>query len=307
MSMKRPNILFVFSDQHRHGALGSSGTGAVATPNLDRLAGEGVVFDQAFSCYPLCSPYRAQLLTGTYCHKNLVVCNEYALKGGQPTLAHVLGRAGSRTGFIGKWHLGHGPSPPQRRHGFDYLAGYNCGHGFYKTSYHENERGPIPLDCWAPEGETSLAIRFMGEQQADGGDRPFALLVGWAPPHWPYDEFPREVDTYDPAEVVVPPYLPDHPLIRKELAQYYDEIARFDTHVGSVRAALDNQGVLDRTFIVTDRTAKRFRHNTVDLFIPNRRDCKTFGRQYLECEIAIPTETVRYGSPRLRALFAAAR
>ena len=64
---------------------------------------------------------------------------------------------------------------------------------------------------------------------------------------------------------------------------------------------------LDRTFIVTDRTARRFRHNTVDLFIPDRRDCKTFGRQYLECEIAIPTETVRYGSASLRTLLAAAR
>ena len=92
--MKRPNILFVFSDQHRYRALGSSGNPTLRTPNFDRLAAEGVTFDQAFSCYPLCSPYRAQLLTGTYCHRNLVVCNEYALKGGQPTLAEVLGRAG---------------------------------------------------------------------------------------------------------------------------------------------------------------------------------------------------------------------
>ena len=64
---------------------------------------------------------------------------------------------------------------------------------------------------------------------------------------------------------------------------------------------------LDRTFIVTDRTARRFRHNTVDLFIPDRDDCMSFGRQYLECQIAIPTDTVRYGSPRLRALVAANR
>jgi rare lipoprotein A len=63
---------------------------------------------------------------------------------------------------------------------------------------------------------------------------------------------------------------------------------------------------LDRTFLVTDRTAKRFRRNTVDLFIPDCRECKTFGRQYLECEIAIPTKTVRYGSPRLHAVLAAA-
>ena len=236
--MTRPNILFVFSDQHRYGALGSSGNAMVRTPNLDRLAAEGATFDQAFSCYPLCSPYRAQMLTGTYCHRNLVVCNEYALKGGQPTLAHVLGRAGYRTGFVGKWHLGYGPYPQEQRHGFDYLAGYNCGHGFYKKSYHENERGPIPLDCWAPEGETSLAIRFMREHQADGGSRPFALLVGWAPPHWPYEEFPREFDTYDPAQVEPPPNVPEQMrgFARMELAQYYGCISALDAQMGRLLA-----------------------------------------------------------------------
>jgi|GEM_PF-6600751 len=57
---------------------------------------------------------------------------------------------------------------------------------------------------------------------------------------------------------------------------------------------------LDQTFIVTDRTAKRFRHNTVDLFIAERRDCIQFGRQYLECEITFPADKIRYGSPVLR-------
>jgi 3D (Asp-Asp-Asp) domain-containing protein len=64
---------------------------------------------------------------------------------------------------------------------------------------------------------------------------------------------------------------------------------------------------LGRTFIVTDRTARRFRHNTVDLFIPDRDDCMSFGRQYLECEITIPADTFRYGSSRLHALLAANR
>ena len=61
---------------------------------------------------------------------------------------------------------------------------------------------------------------------------------------------------------------------------------------------------LDRSFIVTDRTAKRYRRNTVDLFIPSRRDCKQFGCRYLECEISLPAEQLRYASPRLQALFA---
>jgi len=64
---------------------------------------------------------------------------------------------------------------------------------------------------------------------------------------------------------------------------------------------------LDRTFIVTDRTAKRFRHNTVDLFIPDRAQCLKFGRCYLECEITLPAQAVCYGSPRLCATLAAAR
>ncbi|MFQ5805576.1 MAG: hypothetical protein ACE5I3_03890 [Phycisphaerae bacterium] len=63
---------------------------------------------------------------------------------------------------------------------------------------------------------------------------------------------------------------------------------------------------LHRTFIVTDRTAKRFRHNTVDLFIPDRNECLQFGRRYLECEIAFPAQPARYGSPRLRAAAAGA-
>jgi len=249
--MKRPNILFVFSDQHRYSALGCSGNGVVQTPSLDRLAAEGAAFDQAFSCYPLCSPYRAQLLTGTYCHKNLVVCNEYALKGGQQTLAHVLGAAGYRTGFIGKWHLGHGPYPEEKRHGFDYLAAYNCGHGFYKTSYHENDRGPIPFDCWAPEGETSLAIRFMQQHAADGAGRPFALLVGWAPPHWPYDEFPQEFNVYDPAKVDLPGNVPEQmrEFARKELALYYGCVAALDAQMGRLLDALERLGLAEETIV----------------------------------------------------------
>ena len=249
--MKRPNILFVFSDQHRYGALGCSGNPVVRTPNLDRLAAEGVVFDQAFSCYPLCSPYRAQLLTGSYCHKNLVVCNEYALKGAQETLAQVLARAGYRTGFVGKWHLGYGPYPEQQRHGFDYLAAYNCGHGFYKTSYHENDRGPIPFDCWSPEGETSLAIRFMEQHATGGSGSPFALVIGWAPPHWPYDQFPQEFNTYDPAAVDPPGNVPEQmqEFARRELAQYYGCVTALDAQMGRLLEALGRLGLAEDTIV----------------------------------------------------------
>jgi len=250
--MARPNILFVFSDQHRYGALGSSGNRVVRTPNLDRLASEGAVFDQACSCYPLCSPYRGQLLTGAYCHQNLVVCNEYALKGGQETIAGTLSRAGYRTGFIGKWHLGDGPYPEEKRHGFDYLGAYNTGgFGFYKTEYWENERGPMPFGCWSPEGETNLAIRFLERHKEDAPGGPFALMLGWAPPHWPYAQFPQEFNTYDPSGIEprgnVPEQMRD--FAPKELALYYGCIAALDFQLGRLLEALERLGLADDTVV----------------------------------------------------------
>ena len=84
---KKPNILFVFADQLRYSALGSSGNRVVRTPNFDRLASEGLVFENAFANHPLCSPYRANLLTGKYGFANGVPDNEYVLWDNQVTLA----------------------------------------------------------------------------------------------------------------------------------------------------------------------------------------------------------------------------
>jgi arylsulfatase A-like enzyme len=77
--MNKPNILFIFADQLRYSALACNGNRIVRTPNFDRLAKEGVVFDNAFSGCPICSPYRGQILTGRYSHINGVICNEYRL------------------------------------------------------------------------------------------------------------------------------------------------------------------------------------------------------------------------------------
>ena len=126
--MIEPNIIFVFSDQQRYSALGSSGNSLIRTPNIDRLAAEGILFRQAFSSCPICSPYRGQALTGRYSHKNGVIDNEYSLFEDQTTLAQALGNAGHRTAYIGKWHLGYGPYGEEKRYGFDYMAAHDCIH-----------------------------------------------------------------------------------------------------------------------------------------------------------------------------------
>lgn len=124
--MNRPNIIFIFSNQQRYKTMGCTGNPVIHTPAFDRLASQGMLFEQAFSSCPICSPYRAQVLTGRYSHKNGVLDNEYVLFKGVTTLAQSLRLACYRTGYVGKWHLGYGPYTHEKRHGFDYMAAYNA-------------------------------------------------------------------------------------------------------------------------------------------------------------------------------------
>jgi arylsulfatase A-like enzyme len=182
--MGRPNILFIFADQLRYGALGCNGNPTVRTPALDRLAREGVAFDNAFSGSPICSPYRGQLLTGRYSHENGVVCNEYGLPDDQPLLAQALRDNGYRTAYIGKWHLGYGPYGPAERYGFDDMYAYNCCHHYYDVSYWHNEQGPFKMADYAPRCETQLTPDFIRQHLARADGEPFAAVVSWGPPHW---------------------------------------------------------------------------------------------------------------------------
>jgi len=250
--MSRPNILFVFDDQHRRSALGCYGNSVVRTPNLDRLAQDGMLLEQAVSSYPLCSPYRGALLTGQHPWRHGVVDNEYRILDDGQTLARCLGRAGYHTGFIGKWHLGYGPYGEEKRHGFDMLAGYNCGYGYLENAYHLNEQGPIPFDSWSPAGETDLAIRFLQEHRRERAASPFALFIAWAPPHWPYDQYPERYRSYRPEDVDLPPNVPE-PLAdhaRRELADYYGHIAGLDDQFGRLMDELDRLGLARETIVV---------------------------------------------------------
>ncbi len=220
------------------------------TPNIDALAAEGVVFDQAFSGCPICSPYRGQLLTGRYAHANGVVDNEYRLNPGEVTLPSALREAGYRSAYVGKCHLGYGPYAPGERFGFDTIAGHNCQHNYYNQHYFIDQTGPFPFETWAPEGETDLAIRFIDEHVADSNS-PFALVLSWGPPHWPYDQYPAEFDVYDPADVDLPPNVPVQmeAFARQELADYYGNMSALDAQMGRVVAALDRLGIAENTIL----------------------------------------------------------
>src|SRR5262245_3008532 len=100
-----PNLVFVFADQMRFCDMGCAGNEHIRTPNLDRLAGQGVRLANAYTGAPLCSPYRAQLQTGLFGHANGVPRNGLPLRQDLPSIAKVFDDAGYATGYIGKWHL----------------------------------------------------------------------------------------------------------------------------------------------------------------------------------------------------------
>jgi arylsulfatase A-like enzyme len=249
--MNRPNIIFIFSDQQRYSALGCAGNSVIRTPAFDRLAHEGVLFKQAFSSCPICSPYRAQVLTGRYSHKNGVMDNEYALSDEQTTLAQSLKAVGYRTGFIGKWHLGYGPYTQEKRHGFDYMAANNCDHEHDSIRYYENEEGPFPVDTWGPTGLTDLAIQFMETDKREDNEAPFLLLMSWGPPHWPYDQYPEKYRIYDPEDVDMPPNVPEAmaSYARKEIADYYGNISALDEEMGRLMDWLEKEGLRENTIL----------------------------------------------------------
>ena len=220
--VRPPNLLFVFPDQMRAQALGFLGEDPAITPNLNRFAAEGVVFTQAVSNYPVCSPYRGMMLTGLYPHSNGVLANcntngaehGYELPANTECWSDILKASGYSLGYIGKWHLDspHKPyvdtannteefawnewTPPDRRHGFDFWYAYgtydNHDHPEY-WSTHATRDERTRVDQWGPEHEADMAIRFIRNEEGEyrEAEKPWALVVSMNPPHMPYQRVPE--------------------------------------------------------------------------------------------------------------------
>ena len=161
----------------------------VLTPNLDRMASQGVLFRNTFANTPVCCPARAILLTGKYAHANGMIANDLRLKESETTLAEILASSGYRTGFIGKWHLDGGPRlpgfvpPGPRRQGFAFWAASECDHRHFRPTYFRDTDRPITDERFEPEVWTDRASEFLRKV---GNDEPFFLEVAMGPPHDPY-------------------------------------------------------------------------------------------------------------------------
>ena len=253
-SRHRPNIVFVFSDQHRARTTGYRGA-RVHTPNMDRMAAEGVVFDTAVSNIPVCTPWRAAFLTGQYPLTNGLFLNDLRLPADRPSLGTILTAAGYVTAYIGKWHLDGNrraafTPPGPRRQGFQFWAVANCTHDYTNSHYYRDTPERLYWDGYDAEAQTTLAIDYIRSQAGSApGSAPFALVLSWGPPHNPYRDLPRRyLDRYPPAEVEVPPNCPDP--VREDLAGYHAHVTALDEQLGRIEAALAAEGVLENTIFV---------------------------------------------------------
>lgn len=253
---KRPNILFILPDQLRAQALGCMGNPDVKTPNIDRLAAEGLLFKQTFANTPVCCPARANLLTGKYAHKNGMVANDLRLREAESTLAEMLKQAGYRTGFIGKWHLDGGKREPgfvppgERRQGFDFWAAHECSHRHFDNHYFRDEATPIKLGKYEAEGWTDIAVEFLRAQASQA--QPFFLMLQMGPPHDPYKAPPQYEALYDARKLTMRPNWVEGTRMgsRQDIASYYAQITAVDEQVGRLVQTLKDLKLDEDTIIV---------------------------------------------------------
>ena len=271
MGADKPNILFVFSDQQRASAVGCYfGDPDLETPNLDAFAAEGMRLDTAVSTTPVCTPYRASLMTGMHAHSIGVVTN-WTGAGGRhpgwagfpelsrhPHLGKTFADAGYRCGYVGKWHLGEVrlDAGDPRRLGFDdewfvpvqgrhnnpnreYAVGGNelaIGEGFDRA-----------------QAEANRAIEFIGKQ---GSEVPWCLFVSWIAPHPPlqapdvYVEpyLDRELRKHPTTSKLVDPGRKEN--LNNDYAHYYGLVAGLDFEFGRIAKALEETGQAKNTIVI---------------------------------------------------------
>lgn len=200
---QRPNIIFVFTDDHAAHAIGAYGGPLAAlnpTPHLDQLAREGMLFRNAFVTNAICAPSRAVLLTGLHSHRNGVRTNGERFDSSQVTFPKLLQAAGYQTALVGKWHLRSEPT------GFDHWE-ILTGQGHYYNPDFRTPDGVVRDTGYATEVTTTRALRWLQENRDP--DKPFLLMYQHKAPHRPWEPGPDHLTTYDDIDIPEPPTLFD--------------------------------------------------------------------------------------------------
>ncbi len=253
---RKPNVVFLFADQWRASSTGYAGDPNVKTPNLDQLAKESVNFETAVSVCPVCTPYRAALLTGRYPTTTGMFMNDIYLPDSELCMGEIYKNAGYETAYIGKWHLdGHGRSsyiPPERRQGFDYWKVAECEHNYLKSHYYEGNSPEKKFwegyDAFAQTNDAQQYIRNHAK-----GEKPFLMVVSYGTPHFPHQTALQEYkDMYPPEKLKLAPNIAEEKkeAVLKELPGYYGHCTALDKCIGELVQTLQEQGLVDNTILV---------------------------------------------------------
>jgi arylsulfatase A-like enzyme len=189
------NIIIILSDDHRFDFLGfmPSAPGFLDTPNLDRMARRGAHVRNAFVTTSLCSPSRASILTGRYAHRHRIVDNTSPIPPGTRFFPEELRRAGYRTAFIGKWHMGEETDLPKP--GFDRWVSFK-GQGVYRDPELNIDGKRQVVRGYTTDVLTDYALRFLEEQRARAPDQPYFLFLSHKAVHAEFEPAPRHAGRY---------------------------------------------------------------------------------------------------------------
>ncbi|MHC4879803.1 MAG: sulfatase family protein [Planctomycetota bacterium] len=288
---KQTNVLLIITDEHNFRTLGCYrewmpreqaemwGLGAVVpTPNLDRLAKEGVMCTRAYATAPVCSPCRAAMITGRYPHAVGVPTNNHVLDRSVPTLADRLNDAGYRSAFIGKWHLGGNGKPewsPAIDGGFQFKKYmFNRGHwkkftikdGQPMVGARQNGKPTYGVDgadekTFSTDWLTDRAIEFITDQDAS---KPFFTVISYPDPHGPntvrppydhrFDDLPFSAPRTYRTGAPTPKWLgggKKHPVFRgADMSRYFGMVQCLDDNIGRLLKEMERTGRLDNTLVI---------------------------------------------------------
>lgn len=284
----KPNLIYIFADQWRRNAIGFMNEDPVITPRIDKFVSEAMVFQNALSTCPLCSPHRASLITGKYpltagvwtnCKTGLT--ESVYLKPDENSFGNCLKKSGYSTAYLGKWHLddpelnrSKNPAsgvvgwdaytpPGERRQGFDFWYSYGAMDKHNNPHYWMDSHEKIEPGEWSVSHETDVALDFMKRNEKE--DKPFAMFISYNPPHNPFDEVPQK---YKELYKDLPKtfrsnvgfgQVKDHTgewesLTEDELythtRDYYAAVSGIDDNVGRILDYLDEVGLKDDTIVV---------------------------------------------------------
>ncbi len=230
----RPHMVLVMADDQGWGDMAYNGHPTLETPNFDEAAAAGLRFDRFYAAAPVCSPTRASVLTGRHPNRMGVFKWGHSIRPQEVTIAEALKSAGYKTGHFGKWHVGsvrRGSPDNPGNNGFDeWVSAPN----FYDNDAVMSHRGrAVPTEGESSQIAVDAAVRWM-KANADG-DAPLLAVIWFGSPHVPHRADPRDQALYS-----------DQP---KKLRNFYGEISGMDRAFGSLRTALDDMGIRDRTLL----------------------------------------------------------